>query len=672
VSEVAIARNGRSAPAWLGGGASVLWMACAVAMALLGYLAWVHLDLRKSALAILLLSVVLAAFAAVEPRLEGRARVFLDRFGRVGVLAVPLVATALVANAASVEPQLKNYWWWFALWVAAMATAVAPFVPRLDVRAIAGALRAHRGEALAVVGLIVAAALIRLVQLNTLPDPYSGDESTFGLAGLNALRGNIPNMFRSGVHGTPHMWFEYMAGVERLFGATTVGARSSSVVWGVLAIPVTYLFLREMFGRNVALIGAIFLAAYHFQVQFSRQSMPNIADTVLIPLVLWLAYRAIRDGRRIDYALMGLAMGLTLYTWVSARLLPFELAALWGWWLVTNQRLPGHLVTGGVVAVAIAIVAALPLGWWWYNNQGEFNTRFNQVSIHRAIGPNDVSWYDEQRGLGRSAFDIYKGQTQDTLDAVFFDHEDTGFYRTTIPLVDKWAFLPLLVGAAVALWRIRQPRYFLLLVMLGFPLITGGILTDPPVSSARLLGIIPAVAGLVGVGLVFAGEVAARDRRPAALAIALALVAGIGAYNLWYYFGKYPDERSYADINTRYAARYGQAVSEVTPKGASVYWLATDILNPGHPRLDFGLRDYTLTLIDESDKVVNTRNPNELPQPGPASAYLFAGKQTARAQSFAGECPGGSMYESQSPDTGQTDLFIYVTPPDACTYLFSR
>jgi hypothetical protein len=331
VSEVVVARNGRSAPVWLGGGASVLWMTCAVALALLGYLGWVHLDLRKSAMLIFLASIGVAAFAAVEPRIEGRARALLDRYGRIAVLAVPLIASVLVANAASIEPQLKNYWWWFALWVAAMAASVAPFVSRIEPRAIAGSLREHRDEALIVAALIVAAALIRLVNLNSLPDPYSGDESTFGLAGLNALRGNIDNMFRSGVHGTPHMWFEFMALMEWAFGATVVGARSSSVVWGVLAIPVTYLFLRELFGRNVAIVGAVFLAAYHFQNQFSRQSMPNIADTVMIPLVLWLAYRAIRDGRRIDYALMGLAAGITLYGWVSARLLPFEVAALWGW-----------------------------------------------------------------------------------------------------------------------------------------------------------------------------------------------------------------------------------------------------------------------------------------------------------------------------------------------------
>lgn len=671
MSEAAIARDRKAWPAWTAG-TSRLWRSCVAGLAALTYVAWQYLDLRRGAAAIALLTLGFVAFTLVEPRIRsGRTRAFIDQHARIAALAVPLVASALVANAASLEPQLRNYWWWFALWAAALPMAIVPFIRRLDARAAVAGLREHAWEAALVLLLVGAAAAIRAVQIGTLPDPYSGDESTFGLAALSALRGNIDNMFRSGVHGVPHMWFMFTGGMEGVFGATVVGARSGSVAVGVLAVPVTYLFLREMFGRGVALTGALFLAAYHFHNQFSRQSMSNIADPLMIPLVLWLAYRAIRDGRAVDYALTGLVLGLTLYTWVSARLLPFELAALWGWWVLMHRKIPGHLVSGAVIVAAAALVAALPLGWWWYHNEGEFNTRRGQI-IFYGTGP-DVSWYDEQRSLGRGPYEIIRGQTEDTFDAVFLTREDTGFYRTSIPLVDKWAFAALLPGLIWALWRIREPRYFLLLVMLAVPFVGGGVITDPPVSSARLLGIIPAVAGLVGVGVTLAGRVAAPQRPQVALGIAVGLAALIGAYNLWYYFGKYPDERTYADPNTRHAARYGDAIERAAPHGSNVYWMVTDSLNPGHPRLDFGIRDYVTYLVDESNRLVGpVRNPNDLPFVHPATAYAFAGKRLALADAFAAACPGGTWHSSEvppelRPNERVVDLRVYVTPPDACT-----
>ncbi len=92
----------------------------------------------------------------------------------------------------------------------------------------------------------------------------------------------------------------------------------------------------------------------------------------------------------------------------------------------------------------------------------------------------------------------------------------------------------------------------------------------------------------------------------------------------------------------------------------------TDIVNPGHPALDFGLRDYPLVVLDADQKVVALRNPSKLPDTAPEAAFLLAGARLSLVDAVAALCPGGAWSESTDPYKNVVDFRVYSFPADSC------
>ena len=639
-----------------------------VALLSLAYVAWRDLHLTIAAVGIVALAVMLALLGLSRHRMQsGRVAQFVRGHAALALLAVPLTASMLIADVASRNPQRQSYTAWLLLWIAAVASV--PFLagarPRILPRA---ALRSHLPEIAFVVAVAAGAFAARAISLNSIPRPYSGDEAAFGLAAIDTIHGYIPNMFHSGLQGTPTMYFFFVAASDKLFGVGVVGGRAGSVLAGVLAVVVTYFFVRELFGRTAAMAGSVFLAFYHFHIHFSRQSMPNVLDALLIPLVLWFAFRAMRDGKPLDYALTGLTLGLTLYAWVSARLIPFEIAGLWGWYMLMRRRLLPNMPLGVAVTIVAIIIAAAPLGWWWYHHQNEFNTRLNIAGIYHTSAK-APSWIDEQRANGRSTFEIYRDQAQDTFDLTVRLHNPAGDgYHSPVPLVQRWTLIPFLVGLLLALIHIRQPRYFLLLIMFIGPLIAGGMLTIPPPSSQRVIGIIPALAAFVGIGAEGIATLVLRWRPKLVPTFAVALALFLSIFSLQLYFGRYVGGHYYVGGITEAAQRYGDEVKTVVPDGTHIYWYLTDVVNPDHPTLGFGLRNYPVTVLDSNDKELVTRNRNGLTPRDGQIAFVFAGARIDQAPRIEGRCPNGESHHFGKPSGAMgPELLVYLVDPGSCS-----
>jgi hypothetical protein len=633
-------------------------LAAAVALAAFAYLAREQGAWERGALAGALGAACCLVVAVARPLAAERLGGWVDRAAPVVYLLPPLLASATVAIVANRVVKLDHQWWWLALWGASMAAVPLLAGLRVDIRACARWFVTYRWEILAVMAISAVAAAARLVRIDSLPLPYAGDEAIFAISGIQVIEDAISNPFRFGAHGTPSLYFYYVGGMEWLFGDSVTTARASSALLGVVAVPISYVFFRDLFNRTVAITGALFLAAYHYHIQFSRESMPNILDPVFIPLVLLFSYRAIRDGRRLDYALAGLTLGLTIYTWVSARLIPFELAALVGWWIIVKRRLPANWIAGGAIALLAALIAAAPMGWHAYHHPDDFNTRLNQVGIHQAkIGPNGESWFEVERAKGRSSAEIYAKQLKDSFGTVLLTQDHSHFYGARMPLIGTGVLIPLMLALAWAVWKVLEPRYLLALVLFVAPVITGGMLTVPGQgataagdltgvefagSAARLLGIIPAVALLVGVAADRVGAgvslIASRfgwreSRRNAlALSVALALVAPLAVASLNFYFRLY-DSKGYSGIITVQIEAFGEDVREWVPAGTPVYFLQTDAWNIGHPALNFALRDYPIAVADEHGMIVHTENyRGDLPPIfGPRIMRVRPGLTAARA-----------------------------------------
>lgn len=637
-------------------------LAAGAALAVLAYVAWDKATWHRGGATSAAAAAALAALALIRPYVSGRAARWIDRYAPIAFLLPPLIASATVAIAANRAPRLEGQWWWLSLWLASLTVVPLLAGASLDYRTYTGFARKHRNEILVVAALTAAGAVARFVSIGTLPSPYAGDEATFALEGILVLDDWIANPFRFGAHGAPTLYFYYVAAFERVFGISPTVARASSAVLGVIAIPVTYLFFRDLFNRTVAICGALFLTAFHFHIQYSRESMPNILDPIFIPLVLLFCYRAMRDGRRIDYAITGLMLGLTLYTWISARLIPLEMAALAGGWIVFKRRMPANWIEGGVVALATALVAAAPLGWYSYHHQDEFNARLNQVGIHRSL-PGQPTWYEATRAQGRSGIQIYEDQFKGSFETVLFTKEKSNFYGADMPLIGTATIVPLLIGLAWALWRVLEPRYFLVLVLFVTPIVAGGVLTvGPPASSARLLGVIPAVALLVGLGAERVGVLASRRAALAQFA-AIAVVVPLTIASLNFYFRLY-DSKGYSDPATAEIDQLARDVQLNVPKGASVYFLLADYWNVGHPALDFALRDRRVIVLNDVGVPLLMKNPHRFSVDMQAVAFLFTANRMKDTGRIVANCPGGTLTRLPQPDQLGFPRAVYVLKAD--------
>ncbi len=169
--------------------------------------------------------------------------------------------------------------------------------------ALAGwAIPAAIGAFLAIV-LVLRFRAIGLLGINSDEVVYSGQAAS--LAGVEGF------VDRFSVFRAHPLLFQFALSLVYRFEFIDIAGRYVAAVFGLLTIPVTYLFGKDLFGRRVALTGAAFLAIMPYHVVVSRQALLE-APLALFFTVTMFAFARYRITRRVGWALMiGVAAGMT-------------------------------------------------------------------------------------------------------------------------------------------------------------------------------------------------------------------------------------------------------------------------------------------------------------------------------------------------------------------------
>jgi ABC-type dipeptide/oligopeptide/nickel transport system permease subunit len=133
-------------------------------------------------------------------------------------------------------------------------------------------------------------------------------------------------------------------------------ARVAVALIGTLAVWLTYLAGARLFDRRVALLGAALMAVAFLPVFYSKQALNDVPAMAWVAFALWGSAGVLTRGRRLDYALAGLGIGLaagTKYTGIVVLLALLAAAAL----RPRGQRRSAAL--GVALALGIAVVAFL-------------------------------------------------------------------------------------------------------------------------------------------------------------------------------------------------------------------------------------------------------------------------------------------------------------------------
>jgi hypothetical protein len=578
----------------------------------------------------------------------------------LGLSAVIMVALlAILAGATATG----NYTATLLLWFAAIGCFLVGVAPGQDTKLLNWDLKKRvLDPQLWLVLLIVAAAFsLRIYNLETIPTMLGGDEASQGLEAIAVLEGRISNPFSTGWLGVPTMSFYFNAPGIALFGKTIFGLRFPWVLVGTATVLTTFLFVRRLQGTTLGLLTAGLLAAYHYHIHFSRLGSNQIADPLFITLALLFFYRGYDEDSLRDWALAGVVIGVSQYSYAGARFTGILVCALLLLLTLREGRAFWHHHGMGIAIMAgAALIASAPMLQYSILYPEAYNIRLNTVGIFQT------SWLeDARRSTGDPDWKIFLNHfTQAAL--VFTAYPDkSSWYGSPKPLFDLIDGILFLLGLGIITLRVWDRRLASMALWWWGTIIAGGFLTTGVPSVQRLVGMSVPSIFCVALALVMIARLAGYVwleqpiRFERLLTGGVGLVIGIGSV-AWYFFTFTPRDY-YAGINTVTTTAMGNYARDKLGPDWRIYFLGPPFIYANEATIRYLAPDV------ESQDVIDTL----VKPPDPAS--IAADKQAAFIalparhdellliqQTF----PGGSLEEIYWPISGQVLCEIYRVPRD--------
>ena len=421
------------------------------------------------------------------------------------------------------------------------------------------------------VAVLAAVAVVpRVISLETIPLNLSGDEGEMGEMARAVLRGELVNPFGTGWLSHPTLWFFMQAGSLRAFGDDVVGLRMLSALIGAATVGALYVFARFAYGRATAIVAAALLAVYHFHVHYSRIGLNNVADA----LPALVAYTALLYGIRrhswLGFGVAGAALGLSIYFYMGARLVPLVAAIVLAHLLLVDRRRFRQLAPRiALVPVGFALVAG-PLLRWFTDHPDAFDARLKLVGLFQSGA------FDERENAGESELAILGDQFRRAVGAYTSVPDRSTFYDPGSPLLDPISATLFAIGlmALVVAWR-RSESALLASWLLGAALLGGMLLVDPP-QSPRYVNAAPAVCLVIALGLVSGmrhmGRLAGLSPRTQHVVVAVT-VSGLALWNLNFYFRDYTSRAKLGGPRTELQTAVARSIA-TRPGTTYVYLLA--------------------------------------------------------------------------------------------------
>lgn len=422
--------------------------------------------------------------------------------------------------------------------------------------------------------ILAVAAFLRFAWLDTIPPGMTHDEAAFGAEAEIILDGARPVYFSLGYGHEPFYAYLVAAGFA-LFGHTLGVMRAVAAGFGLLLVLLTCFFARRRFGLPVAWIGTAWLAVAFWPINMSRQALRGnmLAPLWLLAAILfWEAIeKAARDESQVPsgelravsndihqpptcnvllstfnlqlatlFTLSGLFLGLTFYTYLSARVTWVVFPAFVIYMLCfKEQRLVLRRIWPGLLLMAVvAGLVALPLGLYLLRNPGE------QVRLTGMMEPiNEFLAGRPQRLLGHFGNGL---RVFSWIGDRFWAYNIAGR-----PIFDLFGSLAFYGGLLIAVWHWRDPRYAFLLLWLGASMFPGLVTTNEGIF-LRILNAQPVVyllaaltpTFLLNQGIRYA-TTGKRQRllRAAGLVLTIALIFNEGLRSFYDHFIDWPNQR---------------------------------------------------------------------------------------------------------------------------------
>jgi 4-amino-4-deoxy-L-arabinose transferase-like glycosyltransferase len=355
----------------------------------------------------------------------------------------------------------------------------------------------RRWEWVSVTLILLLGAALRLWGLGQVPPGLAHDEVANWLIARDILAGRHAIYFTAAYGHEPLYQYVQAASVA-LFGDHWLGLRWPSVAFGLLGIAATYTLTRRLFGSPVALLAVAWLATSFWPLFYARVALRAISLPFTASLSAYFLLRAthlptshssapgvtnlhspfsILHSPFSIWLLAGLFLGLSLYTYMAARILPLIIAAF----LITlflvhsSTRIPWSRL---FLFFLVAAVVSAPLVTWLMTHPGaEYRIAEVRAPLDRLLaGDPSLVWQNLAANLK------------------FFTVAGDPWPRQNLPgrpvFADPISAALFCAGLIIALWRWRVPRYGFLLIWLVGALVPSIITSDAPSSIRDILGLV--------------------------------------------------------------------------------------------------------------------------------------------------------------------------------------
>ena len=404
--------------------------------------------------------------------------------------------------------------------------------------------------------IVLLAAFLRLVNLGQSPPGLNQDEAANAWnaycllkTGKDQAGVSWPIFYTRGLGGNRTTLYIYLLlPFQAVGGLNVYTTRLPAAVGGVLTVLLVYFAGRRLFGRQVGLAAAFFLALNPWHIQQSRWGHESSLGALLglMPLVmmLWANLSLDDDKDRVPRpfiaALAGAVIGVCCYGYHAARLfvpvfiLVAGLVTLPGWWHRIKTRKGALAIAGFIFGFAITFG---PLAWQHifhpegvgrygqlYRQQGYFiGSELLPIAVN-----NFVSRYVQHFGL----------------DFLFVRGDHSSIQSPPGAGQYHWYMLPLMVSGLIALFgrlKLSRAARILLVFIVTYP-ISDCLYYS---AGAHALRSSPGLCSLIllcGVGVVSAGRWLWKRGRLSALTVTagfVVVVVGLNARYLYRFYGEY-------------------------------------------------------------------------------------------------------------------------------------
>ena len=359
----------------------------------------------------------------------------------------------------------------------------------------------RRTEAVILLIILIIAAWFRFYQLDSVPPGFTHDEAGHGYDAIAIAHGARP-VYETVGYGREPLYDYVVAWFMPIFGENYLTLRIVSALAGLLLIVVMHFWVRRAFDVPTAIATSAFLATSFWAVMVSRQALRSALLPVLFTAAIFFMWQAVRPyvkqqtlqrrwpmiSRLASYALAGLFLGLSLMTYMAARVLPIVFILFWIYLFIFHRPVWKANWFGVIFIIGLGLMIASPM-FSYIAATPEAEQRLSQLS-----GPIDQ---------------LFAGNPQELLNNILGALGMFMFYGDNLWLynIPGRALLGLilgplaLAGLVIALTRFKRMEYALAIFWLAagiFPSLITGVVA----SNLRSIAALPVVYLFVSIGLV--------------------------------------------------------------------------------------------------------------------------------------------------------------------------